>query len=63
MARTVLHLWGIHKTDDIGEIVFNLIDAELMSRTAEDTRADFHEVFDLDAALVHGYRIELDEAH
>lgn len=62
MARTVLHLWGIRKTDDVGEIVFNLIEAELMSKTAEDTREDFHDVFDLDAALVHGYRIELDEA-
>ena len=62
MARTVLRLWGIRKTDDVGEIVFNLIEAELMSKTAEDTRADFHDVFDLDTALIHGYRIELDEA-
>jgi uncharacterized repeat protein (TIGR04138 family) len=62
MARTVLHIWGIHKTDDIGAIVFNLIEAELMSKTSEDTREDFHDVFDLDTALVDGYRIELDEA-
>lgn len=62
MARTVLRMWGIRKTDDVGEIVFNLIEAELMSKTTEDTREDFHDVFDLDAALVHSYRIELDEA-
>src|ERR1700685_2259353 len=30
MARVVFQLWGIHRTDDFGEIVFNLIDAELM---------------------------------
>jgi uncharacterized repeat protein (TIGR04138 family) len=62
MARTVFRLWGIRKTDDFGEIVFNLVEARLMSKTDEDTRADFRDVFDLDEALVHGYRIQLDEA-
>lgn len=63
MAHTVFKMWGIRKTDDFGEIVFNLIDAELMSKTPEDSRADFHELFDLDQALKEGYRIQLDEAH
>jgi uncharacterized repeat protein (TIGR04138 family) len=62
MARTVLRMWGIRKTDDFGEIVFNLVAAELMSKTDDDTRADFRDVFDLDEALVRGYRIQLDEA-
>jgi uncharacterized repeat protein (TIGR04138 family) len=62
MARTVLRQWGIRKTDDFGEIVFNLVEAKLMSKTDEDTRADFRDVFDLDEALVRGYRIQLDEA-
>src|SRR5204862_4859248 len=44
MARTVFRLWGIRKTDDFGEIVFNLVTAELMSKTDEDTRADFRDV-------------------
>jgi len=61
MARTVLHMWGIRKTADFGEIVFNLIDAGLMSRTPDDSKADFHDVFDLDQALVEGYQIQLDE--
>jgi len=61
MARTVFRMWGIRKTDDFGEIVFNLVTAELMSKTDEDTRADFRNVFDLDEALVQGYRIQLDE--
>ena len=38
MARVVFRMWGITRTDDFGEIVFNLIDAELMSKTTEDTR-------------------------
>jgi uncharacterized repeat protein (TIGR04138 family) len=62
MARTVFRLWGIDRTDDFGEIVFNLIEAELMSKTEEDSRADFRNVLDLDQALVRDYRIVLDHA-
>jgi uncharacterized repeat protein (TIGR04138 family) len=61
MARTVFHLWGIDKTDDFGEIIFNLVEANLMSKTPTDNRADFHDVYDLDQALVRDYRIRLDE--
>src|SRR5262249_16780940 len=46
MARTVFHLWGIERTDDFGEIVFNLVEARLMSKTDEDSRSDFHAVYD-----------------
>jgi uncharacterized repeat protein (TIGR04138 family) len=62
MARTVFRQWGIRRTDDFGEMVFNLVEAGLMSKTDEDNRADFHDVFDLDQALVRDYRIPLDEA-
>jgi uncharacterized repeat protein (TIGR04138 family) len=61
LARTVLRMWGINRTDDVGEIVFNLIEAELMSKTDEDTRADFRAVYDLDKTLVEDYRIVLRE--
>jgi uncharacterized repeat protein (TIGR04138 family) len=61
MARTVFRLWGIERTDDVGELVFNLIDAGLMSKTDDDSRADFRGLFDLDEALLHGFRFELDE--
>ena len=57
MARTVFRLWGINRTDDFGEIVFNLVEAGLMSKTNEDDRADFRGIYDLDEALVEGYRI------
>jgi uncharacterized repeat protein (TIGR04138 family) len=61
MARTVLHMWGIDRTADFGDIVFNLIEAGLMSKTSQDDRRDFADVFDLDQALVHQFRIELHE--
>jgi uncharacterized repeat protein (TIGR04138 family) len=58
MARTVFRMWGVNRTDDFGEIVFNLVEANLMSKTARDDRADFHNVYDLDEALERNYRIE-----
>ncbi len=61
MARTVFHLWGIERTADFGEIVFNLIESGMMSKTTEDNRRDFHDVYDLDRALVEGFRFQLDE--
>jgi uncharacterized repeat protein (TIGR04138 family) len=62
MARVVFRLWGINRTDDFGELVFNLVEENLMSKTDADNREDFHEIFDLDEALVQDFRIELDEA-
>jgi uncharacterized repeat protein (TIGR04138 family) len=62
MARTVFRRWGINRTDDFGEIIFNLIEANLMSKSPEDSRRDFHAVYDLDEELVNGYHIRLDEA-
>jgi uncharacterized repeat protein (TIGR04138 family) len=62
MARIVLHMWGINRTADFGDIVFNLVEENLMSKSDQDSRADFHDIFDLDQALVQEFHIELDEA-
>ena len=61
MARTVFHMWGIDHTSDFGEIVFNLVEANLMSKTSEDNRDDFRDVYDLDQVLVRDYRIDFKE--
>jgi uncharacterized repeat protein (TIGR04138 family) len=58
LARTVFRMWGINRTDDFGDLVFNLIDAGLMSKTRHDDRRDFHNVYDLDRVLCE-YRIEV----
>lgn len=62
MARTVFHLWGINRTDDFGQIVFKLVQANLMSKTDDDQLRDFCDVYDLDQALVRDFRIQLSEA-
>jgi len=51
MARTVLNHWGIFKTQDFGNIVFNMIDARLLSKTESDSREDFRDVYDFKTAF------------
>jgi uncharacterized repeat protein (TIGR04138 family) len=62
MARVVFRMWGINQTADFGEMVFNLVKENLMSKTDQDSLADFTNVYDLDQALVHDFQIKLDEA-
>jgi len=57
MARAVLNSWGVHTTDDFGAIVFNLVDAGLLSKTEEDRVEDFHAVYDFDDVFVRAYHI------
>ncbi|MCB9847676.1 MAG: hypothetical protein H6814_04610 [Phycisphaeraceae bacterium] len=51
LARTVLDRWGIHKTEDFGEIVFAMVDAGLMRASDDDSAADFHCVYRFDEAF------------
>lgn len=52
MACTVLGTWGIHRTEDFGEIVFNLVAAGELRSTKEDRKEDFENGFDFFEALV-----------
>jgi uncharacterized repeat protein (TIGR04138 family) len=45
LAVMVFDVWGVRKTADFGNIVFNLVEAEMMSRSEEDSREDFNEVY------------------
>ena len=57
MAKDVLGNWGIRKTGDFGEIVFNLIRIGQMRKTSEDSREDFEEVYDFETALRQDFKI------
>lgn len=41
MAPLVFERWGVRASGDFGEIVFNLIDADLLTRRPTDSRLDF----------------------
>lgn len=51
MALALLNEWGIRRGEDIGELVFNLVESGLFSKTDADTRADFQGGFDFDEAF------------
>lgn len=59
MTKTVLNGWGIHCTEDFGEMVFNLVDAGLLGQTDEDDRADFTGSYDFDEAFCQPFRPEV----
>lgn len=62
MAKTVLNSWGVRRTGDFGEIVFNLIQIRQMRKTPSDRREDFDDVYDFDDAFRAGFRIRPTEA-
>jgi len=46
LAATVLTHWGITTTEDLGQIVFLLIDVGLLARQPADRLEDFERVYD-----------------
>ncbi len=59
LARSVLASWNIRTSDDIGEIVFNMVDVGLLRKTDEDRREDFHDALDFEEALDRGFHMHL----
>ena len=52
MVVTVLSYWGIRSCEDIGNMVFNLINAGIFGKTEEDSIDDFKNVFNFHEAFV-----------
>ena len=51
LSKIVLNEWGIKRCCDFGEIVYNLIEHGIFSKTPEDSRADFAEIFSFEDAF------------
>lgn len=51
MAKTVLNSWGVHRTGDFGEIVYNLIRIKHMKKSPSDRREDFEDVYEFAGAF------------
>ena len=59
MTMTVLKHWGIKSTDDIGNIVFNLVENDVLSKTEEDTIESFRDAYNFEEVFEQGYREKL----
>ncbi|MEO6005975.1 MAG: Minf_1886 family protein [Opitutus sp.] len=52
LTKTVLESWGIRRCSDFGDIVFNLIEYNVFSKTDNDRREDFSDLYSFEDAFV-----------
>jgi uncharacterized repeat protein (TIGR04138 family) len=50
-AKAVLQTWGVIRTEDFGEIVFEMIEADLLIKRTEDSKDDFRNDFAFEEAF------------
>jgi uncharacterized repeat protein (TIGR04138 family) len=62
MALTVLKTWGVTSTEDFGNIVFNLVGAGRLRKTAEDHEEDFNDAYDFQDAFAAPFLPRVDDA-
>ena len=48
MAKVVLRTWNIDSTSCFGDLVYNMIDAEMMKKSKADRREDFNDVYEFE---------------
>ncbi|MDP8213292.1 MAG: hypothetical protein P9X22_08430 [Candidatus Zapsychrus exili] len=61
MTMTVLQYWGIDNTEDFGNIVFNLVDNRVLSKTEDDDIETFRNGYDFTEEFERGYKEKLDK--
>jgi uncharacterized repeat protein (TIGR04138 family) len=59
MSFTILHNWGIKKSVDVGNIVFNIIETGMFGRSDDDTLEDFENVIDFKEAFMKPFEPQL----
>ena len=53
--RTVLEHWGIHETEDVGRVVFAMVEQGILVKEDEDDQQDFTDLFDFEEAFEREY--------
>ena len=56
MARVTLERLGLKTTEDIGNVVYNMISVGLMAKSPDDSIDDFNDVFDLGEELDNAFK-------
>lgn len=57
MAKLVLNNWGLQQTGDFGNVVYNMIDAGIMRKSADDRRRHFDNVYDFSDVFEVQFRL------
>ena len=60
MARTVLNQWGLRDTEDVGRVVFELVERGELCKCDGDRQEDFAGLFDFDAVFDEAFDAALD---
>ena len=60
MARTVLNQWGLRDTEDVGRVVFELVERGELCKCDGDRQEDFAGLFDFDAVFDQAFDAALD---
>lgn len=55
MARTVLEHWGVHSTADLGNIVYLLVEHDVLITQSTDAREDFEGVYSFKEGFEEDY--------
>lgn len=61
MTLSVLEHWGVKKTEDIGNIVFNLVNNKVLSKTEEDSLESFKNGYDFKETFGAEYQKHLEK--
>jgi uncharacterized repeat protein (TIGR04138 family) len=56
LTKTVLNAWGVKRCRDFGDIVFNLIEYNVFSKTESDRPEDFTDIYTFEEAFVKPYQ-------
>jgi len=59
LAKMVFEHWGIKETIDFGNIVFNMVEEKILTKTEDDKLEDFKDVYDFEEVFVKNYQPEL----
>jgi uncharacterized repeat protein (TIGR04138 family) len=59
MTMAVLNHWGVRSSEDFGNIVFNLVEREVLSKTKDDDISHFRDAFDFEKVFYKDYRKQL----
>lgn len=61
MAPVVFRQWNVRTTDDVGRMVFALIEVGRLSKSDRDAPEDFRDLFDLPRALADGFEFTTED--
>jgi uncharacterized repeat protein (TIGR04138 family) len=56
MTKMVFEHWGVRNTLDFGNIVINMVNEKVLSKTSQDSIDDFKDVYDFEDVFVKKYQ-------